>query len=75
MPVDLINTKISATADQTSTVCVLGRLDISVRGPRLNGSKVERSSVMYDEDSRLNIIVVEPMPRLEVSVECPVKLC
>ncbi|XP_028410002.1 trafficking protein particle complex subunit 8-like [Dendronephthya gigantea] len=65
--VDLINTKVSATADQISAVCVLGRLDISVRGARLNGTKVERSSVIYDEDNRLNIIIVEPMPRLEVT--------
>ena len=68
-PVDYINTKSAATTDHpaVSAVSVLGRLDIGVRGPRLNSSKIERSSVMYGEDNRLNIVIVKPMPRLVVS--------
>lgn len=54
------------TADQLNAFRVTGKLDINVCGPRLNGSKVERSSVMYGEDNRLNIVVVKAMPRLKV---------
>ena len=64
-PLDYVSTKSSVTAD--SPVSVLGKLEIGIRGPRLNDSKTERSSVMYGEDNRLNIVVVKPMPRLEVS--------
>ena len=67
-PVDYIDTKSSTTVHHpaVSAVSLLGRLDIGIRGPRLNSNKVERTSVMYGEDNRLNITVVKPMPRLEV---------
>lgn len=67
-PVDYIDPKSATTANHpaVSAVSLLGRLDIGICGPRLNSNKLERSSVMYGEDNRLNIMVAKPMPRLGV---------
>ena len=49
-----------------STVSMLGRLDLSVRGPRLNSTKSEKTSVVYGTDNRLTLDVGPIMPLLEV---------
>ena len=46
---------------------VQGRVDISICGPRLNNTKVEKASMMYGHDHRLHWIVTAPMPKLVVS--------
>ncbi|XP_033625745.1 trafficking protein particle complex subunit 8-like [Asterias rubens] len=47
-------------------ISVQGGQDLDIQGPRLNGTKVERCSVMYGPDRRLDPVVVPPMPLLEV---------
>ncbi|XP_048577205.1 trafficking protein particle complex subunit 8 isoform X2 [Nematostella vectensis] len=49
-----------------SAVSMLGRLDLRVRGSRLNQTKIEKTSILYGEDNRLNLQVVPAMPRLQV---------
>lgn len=49
-----------------SAVSILGRLELVVKGPRLNNSKAEKTSVIYGKDNRLNLDVVPAMPLLEV---------
>ena len=46
---------------------VQGRVNISVRGPRLNSTKMEKVSVTYGHDYRLHWVVTPPMPKLVVS--------
>ena len=46
---------------------ILGRLDLAIRGPRLNTTKAEKMGVVYGQDLRLDLLVVPPMPLLEVS--------
>lgn len=49
-----------------TAVSILGRLDLLVKGPRLNNTKAEKTSVIYGKDNRLNLDVVPAMPLLEV---------
>lgn len=49
-----------------SDISMQGRLDFDQRGPRLNNTKAEKTSVIYGPDYRLNLDVVSPMPLLEV---------
>ena len=50
-------------------VSILGRLDLVVKGQRLNNTKVEKMSVVHGQDNRLNLEVVAAMPLLEVCTE------
>lgn len=45
---------------------VRGRQDLEIQGPRLNNTKEEKTSVKYGPDRRLDPIVTEEMPLLEV---------
>ena len=47
---------------------VQGVVNVEVKGPRLNETKVERASVVYGKDYRLHWKVTPPMPKLLVSV-------
>ena len=47
---------------------VQGVVNVEVKGPRLNETKVERASVVYGKDYRLHWRVTPPMPKLLVSV-------
>lgn len=47
---------------------VYGMQPLKVRGPRLNSKKDDWCNVKYGEDYRLDITVVQPLPRLDVSV-------
>ena len=47
---------------------VRGVVQMDMHGPRLNNTKVEKTSVVYGKDLRLNWIVTSPMPKLVVSV-------
>ena len=49
-----------------SAVSIQGRLDLQLKGPRLNSTKVEKTSVVYGQDNRLNLVVVPAMPLLKV---------
>lgn len=61
-----VDEKSSNPADAESAVSMLGRLDLALKGPRLNNTKAERTSVVHGLDNRLNLDVVPPMPLLEV---------
>ena len=45
---------------------VQGMVNVQVKGPQLNGTKVERVSVVYGKDHRLHWRVTPPMPKLLV---------
>ncbi|XP_077348740.1 trafficking protein particle complex subunit 8 isoform X2 [Lithobates pipiens] len=45
---------------------VRGRQDLEIQGPRLNGTKEEKTSIQYGPDRRLDPILVPQMPLLEV---------
>ncbi|XP_043921778.1 trafficking protein particle complex subunit 8 [Protopterus annectens] len=45
---------------------VRGKQDLEIQGPRLNNTKEEKTSVRYGPDHRLDPIITEPMPLLEV---------
>ncbi|GCC29228.1 hypothetical protein chiPu_0007666 [Chiloscyllium punctatum] len=45
---------------------VRGRQDLEIQGPRLNNTKEEKTSVKYGSDRRLDPIITEAMPLLEV---------
>lgn len=49
-----------------TAVSMLGRLDLMLKGPRLNNTKAEKTSVMHGPDNRLKLDVVPPMPLLKV---------
>ena len=60
---------VAATAGSQSggMISVQGGQELDIQGPRLNGTKVERCSVVYGPDRRLDPVVVPPMPLLEVN--------
>ena len=45
---------------------IQGQMDLSVCGPRLNRTMVERTSVMYGTDHRLSWTIRPAAPRLKV---------
>ncbi|XP_066481458.1 trafficking protein particle complex subunit 8 isoform X3 [Tiliqua scincoides] len=45
---------------------VRGRQDLEIQGPRLNNTKEEKTSIQYGPDRRLDPIITEEMPLLEV---------
>ncbi|CAH2285036.1 trafficking particle complex subunit 8 isoform X1 [Pelobates cultripes] len=47
-------------------VSVRGRQDLEIQGPRLNGTKEEKTSIKYGPDRRLDPIIAPQMPLLEV---------
>ncbi|KAI5619859.1 trafficking protein particle complex subunit 8 isoform X1 [Silurus asotus] len=47
-------------------MCVRGRQDLEIQGPRLNTTKEEKTSVQHGSDRRLEPIITPPMPLLEV---------
>lgn len=49
-------------------MCVRGRQDLEIQGPRLNMTKEEKTSVQHGSDRRLEPIITPPMPLLEVCV-------
>lgn len=50
----------------TNTVQVRGKQKLEPQGPRLNGSKEERTQKLYGPDRRLDLLVYEETPSLEV---------
>ncbi|KAM9435851.1 trafficking protein particle complex subunit 8 isoform 1-T1 [Clarias gariepinus] len=48
------------------SMCVRGRQDLEIQGPRLNMTKEEKTSVRHGSDRRLEPIITSPMPLLEV---------
>ncbi|XP_045613313.1 trafficking protein particle complex subunit 8 [Procambarus clarkii] len=51
----------------SSPVIIEGQQFVEVKGPRLNNTSAEKCSVVYACDKRLEITVVPPMSRLNVS--------
>ncbi|XP_042319107.1 trafficking protein particle complex subunit 8 isoform X3 [Sceloporus undulatus] len=45
---------------------VRGRQDLEIQGPRLNNTKEEKTAIKYGPDRRLDPIITEEMPLLEV---------
>ncbi|NP_001085189.1 uncharacterized protein LOC432274 [Xenopus laevis] len=45
---------------------VRGRQELEIQGPRLNGTKEEKTSIQYGPDRRLDPIIAPQMPLLEV---------
>ncbi|XP_036179655.1 trafficking protein particle complex subunit 8 isoform X13 [Myotis myotis] len=54
------------TGKQSLGMSVRGRQDLEIQGPRLNSTKEEKTSITYGPDRRLDPIIVEEMPLLEV---------
>ncbi|KAH0500280.1 Trafficking protein particle complex subunit 8 [Microtus ochrogaster] len=54
------------TGKHSLSMSVRGRQDLEIQGPRLNNTKEEKTSVKYGPDRRLDPIVTEEMPLLEV---------
>lgn len=50
-----------------STICVRGKQRLEVQGPRLNVTKEEKTGKIYGPDRRLDLVVQEEMPILNVS--------
>ncbi|XP_070603795.1 trafficking protein particle complex subunit 8 isoform X2 [Erythrolamprus reginae] len=50
----------------SAEMSVRGRQDLEIQGPRLNSTKVEKTSIKYGPDRRLDPIITEEMPLLEV---------
>ncbi|XP_036275711.1 trafficking protein particle complex subunit 8 isoform X5 [Pipistrellus kuhlii] len=54
------------TGKHSLSMSVRGRQDLEIQGPRLNSTKEEKTSITYGPDRRLDPIIVEEMPLLEV---------
>ena len=61
--------KVDLNGVQKSTLLafgVKGQQELTVKGPRLNVTKKEKTNVTYGADFRLNPRVLPPVPRLQV---------
>ncbi|XP_025115248.1 trafficking protein particle complex subunit 8-like isoform X3 [Pomacea canaliculata] len=56
----------AAKPSYISTICVRGKQRLEVQGPRLNVSKEEKTGKVYGPDRRLDLVVQEEMPILNV---------
>ena len=65
-PVDEKFSIASVPNSAMTAVSILGRLDLVVKGQRLNNTKAEKTSVVHAQDNRLKLEVVSAMPLLEV---------
>nr|XP_007972551.2 trafficking protein particle complex subunit 8 isoform X1 [Chlorocebus sabaeus] len=54
------------TGKYSLSMSVRGKQDLEIQGPRLNNTKEEKTSVKYGPDRRLDPIITEEMPLLEV---------
>ncbi|KAK3581188.1 hypothetical protein CHS0354_024722 [Potamilus streckersoni] len=54
-------------ASYVSTVYVRGKQKLEVQGPRLNNKKEEMVNKMYGPDRRLDLVIQQEMPLLQVS--------
>ncbi|XP_063087866.1 trafficking protein particle complex subunit 8 isoform X2 [Cavia porcellus] len=54
------------TGKYSLSMSVRGRQDLEIQGPRLNNTKEEKTSITYGPDRRLDPIITEEMPLLEV---------
>lgn len=57
-----------------NSVLVRGKQKLEPQGPRLNGTKEERTQKLYGPDRRLDLIVQEEMPILEVMLVLKIAL-
>uniref|UniRef100_A0A8C5A7U7 Trafficking protein particle complex subunit 8 n=1 Tax=Gadus morhua TaxID=8049 RepID=A0A8C5A7U7_GADMO len=49
-----------------SPLVVRGQQDLEIRGPRLNSTKEDKTSVSHGQDQRLHPLITPPMPLMEV---------
>ncbi|XP_037661646.1 trafficking protein particle complex subunit 8 isoform X2 [Choloepus didactylus] len=54
------------TGKHSLSISVRGRQDLEIQGPRLNNTKEEKTSIKYGPDRRLDPLITEEMPLLEV---------
>ncbi|XP_021562317.1 trafficking protein particle complex subunit 8 isoform X4 [Carlito syrichta] len=54
------------TGKYSLSLSVRGKQDLEIQGPRLNNTKEEKTSIKYGPDRRLDPIITEEMPLLEV---------
>ncbi|KAJ8303460.1 hypothetical protein KUTeg_019856 [Tegillarca granosa] len=52
---------------QSSLIQVRGKQKLEVQGPRLNNTKEEKASKVYGPDRRLDLVIQQEMPLLQVS--------
>nr|KAG5712685.1 hypothetical protein BaRGS_029740 [Batillaria attramentaria] len=57
----------SSKPSYISSICVRGKQRLEVQGPRLNVSKEEKTGKVYGPDRRLDLVVQEEMPILNVA--------
>lgn len=50
-----------------NTLSVRGKQKLEVQGPRLNNTKEEKANKMYGPDRRLDLVIQQEMPQLQVS--------
>uniref|UniRef100_A0A4W3GDC3 Trafficking protein particle complex subunit 8 n=1 Tax=Callorhinchus milii TaxID=7868 RepID=A0A4W3GDC3_CALMI len=63
---DGIDSSAGIAGKLSPAISVRGRQDLEIQGPRLNSTKEEKTSVKYGPDRRLDPIITEIMPLLEV---------
>ena len=69
-PSNLLGSSVGPKASYVSTVYVRGKQRLEVQGPRLNGKKDEMAYKVYGPDRRLDLVVQQEMPLLQVIVHC-----
>ncbi|XP_064097927.1 trafficking protein particle complex subunit 8-like isoform X2 [Macrobrachium nipponense] len=60
---------LSGSLSSSPPVVIEGQQTIEVRGTRLNTNNVEKCSVVYSKDKRLEVSVVAPLSRLSVAFQ------
>lgn len=56
------------TVNPSAIISLQGKQCLQMKGPRLNKTAEDRASVIYADDNRLNINVLSPMAKLQVSI-------
>uniref|UniRef100_A0A8C5FBH4 Trafficking protein particle complex subunit 8 n=1 Tax=Gadus morhua TaxID=8049 RepID=A0A8C5FBH4_GADMO len=62
----LVQLYITLTAQSSQPLVVRGQQDLEIRGPRLNSTKEDKTSVSHGQDQRLHPLITPPMPLMEV---------
>uniref|UniRef100_A0A8C5B846 Trafficking protein particle complex subunit 8 n=1 Tax=Gadus morhua TaxID=8049 RepID=A0A8C5B846_GADMO len=52
--------------ESSQPLVVRGQQDLEIRGPRLNSTKEDKTSVSHGQDQRLHPLITPPMPLMEV---------
>lgn len=68
-PGGLLGGTVGPKASYVSTVHVRGKQRLEVQGPRLNSKKEEMAQKIYGPDRRLDLVIQQEMPMLQVSMD------